>query len=125
MKHYLSQASEVLKEVNSSEEGLTAAEAASRLERDGKNKLAEAKKVSLFRRFLEQLVNPMIIVLLVAAAVNLVTVIIERAQGNDESFAEFIIIVAVVLLNAILGVVQEGRAGTGDRGAQRDDRLHL
>lgn len=52
----------------------------------------------------------MIIVLLVAAAVNLVTVIVERARGGEESFAEFIIIVAVVLLNAVLGVVQEGKA---------------
>ena len=110
MKHYLSETSEVLKEVNSSEEGLTSSEAASRLERDGKNKLVEAKKVSLFRRFLEQLVNPMIIVLLVAAAVNFVTVLIGRARGENESFAEFIIIIAVVLLNAVLGVVQEGRA---------------
>ena len=110
MKHYLSETGDVLKEVGSSDSGLTAAEAASRLERDGKNKLAEAKKVSLFRRFLEQLINPMIIVLLAAAAINLATVIIDRVQGGNESFAEFIIIVAVVLLNAILGVVQEGRA---------------
>ncbi len=110
MKHYLSETGDVLKEVGSSDSGLTAAEAASRLERDGKNKLAEAKKVSLFRRFLEQLINPMIIVLLAAAAINLATVIIDRVQGGNESFAEFIIIVAVVLLNAILGVVQEGKA---------------
>ena len=52
----------------------------------------------------------MIIVLLVAAVVNFATVLLERAQGHNESFAECIIIVAVVLLNAILGVVQEGRA---------------
>ena len=52
----------------------------------------------------------MIIVLLVAAAVNFVTVLIGRARGENESFAEFIIIIAVVLLNAVLGVVQEGRA---------------
>ena len=57
-----------------------------------------------------QLVNPMIIVLLAAAAVNLVTVIIERMQGHNESFAEFFIILGVVLLNAILGVIQEGKA---------------
>ena len=101
MKHYLSETSEVLKEVNSSEEGLTSSEAASRLERGGKNKLVEAKKVSLFRRFLEQLVNPMIIVLLVAAAVNFVTVLIGRARGENESFAEFIIIIAVVLMGLV------------------------
>ena len=110
MKHYLSETSQVLEEVSSSPDGLSAAEAASRLEKNGRNKLAEAKKTSVFKRFLQQLVNPMIIVLLVAAAVNLVTVIVERARGGEESFAEFIIIVAVVLLNAVLGVVQEGKA---------------
>ena len=110
MKHYLSETKEVLEEVKSSPEGLSAEEAASRLEANGKNKLNEAKKTSMFKRFLLQLINPMIIVLLIAAAVNLVTVIIDRSRGGDESFAEFIIIVAVVLLNAILGVVQEGRA---------------
>ena len=52
----------------------------------------------------------MIIVLLIAAAINLVTVIIERMGGGNESFAEFFIIVGVVLLNAILGVIQEGKA---------------
>lgn len=110
MKHYLSETSQVLEEVSSSPDGLSAAEAASRLEKNGRNKLAEAKKTSVFKRFLQQLVNPMIIVLLVAAAVNLVTVIVERSRGGEESFAEFIIIVAVVLLNAVLGVVQEGKA---------------
>lgn len=105
MKHYLSDTSSVLERLQSSENGLTNDEAAARLERDGKNKLAEGKKISIVKRFLLQLVNPMIIVLLVAAAINLVTVIVEK-----ESFAEVIIIVAVVLLNAILGVVQEGKA---------------
>ena len=110
MKHYLCDAEEVLKEVGASPDGLSAEEAASRLEKNGRNKLAEGKKTSMFKRFLLQLVNPMIIVLLAAAAVNLATVIIDRVRGGNESFAEFIIIVAVVLLNAILGVVQEGRA---------------
>ncbi len=111
MKHYLMQADEVVSGVQTSREsGLTAEEAEARLQRDGANKLAEGKKKTWLKRFVEQLINPMIIVLLIAAGVNLVTVIIERANGGDESFAEFFIIVAVVLLNAILGVVQEGRA---------------
>jgi len=109
-KFYTESADEALKELNSSESGLSAKEAADRIARDGKNKLAEKKKVSPIKRFFEQLANPMIIVLLIAAAINLATVIIDRVQGGDESFAEFIIIVAVVLLNAILGVVQEGKA---------------
>ena len=106
MKHYLSEVSSVLEKVQTSENGLTNAEAEARLERDGKNKLAEGKKISLLKRFFLQLVNPMIIVLLIAAAINLVTVIVSK----EDSFADVIIIVAVVLLNAILGVVQEGKA---------------
>ena len=110
MKEYLQSAEAVLSAVGSSESGLTQGEAKKRLEENGANKLAEGKKKGWIRRFFEQLVDPMIIVLLVAAAVNLVTIIIDRMQGGDESFAEFFIILAVVLLNAILGVVQEGRA---------------
>lgn len=109
-KFYLKSAEDALKELKSTENGLSGKEASERISRDGKNKLAEKKKVSPVRRFFEQLANPMIIVLLIAAAINLVTVIIDRMQGGDESFAEFIIIVAVVLLNAILGVIQEGKA---------------
>ncbi len=110
MKHYLFDSNAVLEEVKSGENGLSQSEAEARLATNGKNKLAEGKKVTMIQRFFEQLANPMIIVLLIAAAVNLATVIIDRAQGGNESFAEFIIIVAVVLLNAILGVIQEGRA---------------
>lgn len=110
MKEYLQSAEAVLSAVGSSESGLTQGEAKKRLEENGANKLAEGKKKGWIRRFFEQLVDPMIIVLLVAAAVNLVTIIIDRMQGGDESFAEFFIILAVVLLNAVLGVVQEGRA---------------
>ena len=109
-KFYLHSESEVLNHFNTTENGLSNEEATKRLEQNGPNKLVEAKKTSMIKRFFMQLVNPMIIVLLAAAAVNLVTVIIERAQGHNESFAEFFIIVGVVLLNAILGVIQEGKA---------------
>jgi Ca2+-transporting ATPase len=110
MREYLQEAEEVLSAVNSTADGLTADEAQKRLEENGPNKLAEGKKKGWVRRFFEQLANPMIIVLLIAAGVNLATVLIARASGENESFAEFFIILAVVLLNAILGVVQEGKA---------------
>ena len=67
MKHYLESAERVLSEVQSTENGLTSAEAAARLARDGKNQLAEGKKTTLAQRFLEQIKDPMIIILLVAA----------------------------------------------------------
>lgn len=105
MKEYLKEYSEVLGEINSADNGLTSAEAQSRLERDGKNKLAEGKKESLIHRFFRQLADPMIIVLIVAAGVSAVTGII-----SNEGFADVIIILIVVLINAILGVAQESKA---------------
>ena len=90
MKYYLSSVEETLKAVGSTVEGISEEEATSRLVKNGKNKLAETKKQSWIVRFLAQLCNPMIIVLLIAAAVNFVTVLIERMQGGNESFAECI-----------------------------------
>ncbi len=111
MKEYLMNVEEVLSQTGSSAEyGLAGLEAQKRLQENGKNKLPEGKKKSWLKRFVEQLVNPMIIVLLIAAGVNFATVLIERLNGGNESFAEFFVILAVVLLNALLGVVQEGKA---------------
>ncbi|MBE6931516.1 MAG: ATPase, partial [Ruminococcaceae bacterium] len=105
MKHYLESAERVLSEVQSTENGLTSAEAAARLARDGKNQLAEGKKTTLAQRFLEQIKDPMIIILLVAAVVSGVT-----AVYSNESLADVFIILFVVILNAVLGVLQESKA---------------
>lgn len=105
MKHYLTDAHEVLESVSVTEMGLTSEEAVTRLEKNGPNKLREPKKTSLLVRFLKQLADPMIIILIVAAAVSAVIAVMEK-----ESFADVIIIAAVVLINAILGVVQESKA---------------
>ena len=69
MKHYLKEGTEVLAELQSGTDGLSQAEAAERLEKNGKNKLVEGKKESLIHRFLKQLAEPMTIILLVAAAI--------------------------------------------------------
>ncbi len=106
MKHYLCTSEEVFQEVSSSESGLTSAEAQLRLERDGKNKLQEAKKTPLIVKFFQQLLDPMIIILIVAAVISLVTTII----SHENEYADFIIIMVVVLLNALLGVIQESKA---------------
>ena len=108
MKHYLHEVNDVFAEVKSSEQGLTSAEAEKRLEANGKNKLAEAKKVSMFSRFVDQLKDPMIIILLVAAVISAVTEMIEA--GGFVTPTDSIIILVVVLINAILGVVQESKA---------------
>ena len=73
MKEYLSSQELVLSELKSSENGLNAQEAASRLEQYGKNKLAEGKKTTLLQRFLSQLKDPMIIILIAAAVVSGIT----------------------------------------------------
>ncbi|MFR2847423.1 MAG: HAD-IC family P-type ATPase [Hungatella hathewayi] len=103
MKEYLKTGEEVLREQSvDAGQGLSEAEVAGRLSKHGKNKLVEAKKHRL--EFLE-LADPMIIILIAAAAVSGVT-----AVYAGESFADVIIILAVVIINAVLGVVQESKA---------------
>ena len=67
MKYYLESMQSVFDDVKSSENGLSSQEAAKRLEQNGKNKLAEAKKDSVIKRFFDQMKDPMIVILLVAA----------------------------------------------------------
>ena len=105
MKHYSADVSSVLLETKSSAEGLTSPEAEKRLQECGKNKLAEGKKISLIRRFINQLMDPMILILLAAAGISGVLAVIE-----NESFTDVIIILAVVIINAVLGVYQESKA---------------
>ncbi len=108
MKYYLHEAGEVFDEVKSSENGLSSAEAEERLQKNGKNKLDEGKKVSTFERFVDQLKDPMIIILLVAAVISATTDMIE-AKGFVTP-TDAIIILTVVIINAVLGVVQESKA---------------
>ena len=106
MKDYLKSEEEVLQEQEvNAQQGLSEAQAARRLEEHGKNKLVESKKTPVWKRFLSQLADPMIIILIAAAAVSGVT-----AVYAGESFADVIIILAVVIINAVLGVVQESKA---------------
>ena len=102
---YLQSAEEVLCSQGSQRGGLTSQEAAQRLEKHGPNRLQEAKKITNLQRFLQQLKDPMLLILMAAAAVSAVTSIL-----SGEKLTEVIIILAVVLLNAILGVVQESKA---------------
>ena len=105
LKYYCEDAQSVLREVESSEKGLGAEEAAARLERNGRNELAAAKKPSLISQFFKQMADPMIIILLVAAAISAVTSVYQ-----NESPADVIIILFVVIVNAVLGVYQENKA---------------
>ena len=111
MKHYLHEVNDVFAEVKSSAEGLTSAEVEKRLQENGKNKLAEAKKASMLSRFIDQLKDPMIIILLVAAVISAVTEFIEHDPASGMYVpTDSIIILVVVLINAVLGVIQESKA---------------
>ncbi len=105
-KTYTQDSQKVLQDLEVSPSGLTAQQASERLEKYGPNKLAEGKKPTLLQRFFKQLQDPMLIILMIAAAVSALTGML---SGHSE-WAEVIIILAVVLLNAILGVVQESKA---------------
>ena len=105
LKFYCEDIKKVLDETASTREGLTTVEAEKRLAANGKNKLAEGKKETLLKKFLKELSDPMIIILLAAAAVSGVLAVYE-----GEGFADVIIILAVVIINAVLGVYQESKA---------------
>ncbi len=106
MKQYLSEKEEVLKELKTtSQDGLASSEAEARLAVDGKNRLAEGKKVTLFQRLISQIADPMVLVLIGAAIVSGITSAIEHESPTD-----VFIILAVVVINTVLGVVQESKA---------------
>ena len=96
---------EVFNKLGISSDGLSFEQAEKRLAASGLNKLNEAKKKTLLTRFIEQMKNIMIIVLLIAAVISLVV-----AKIENESYTDSIIIFAVVIMNAVLGVVQEAKA---------------
>ena len=105
MKFYTDEKDAVLHEVASTERGLAAAEAEKRLEANGKNKLKAANKDSLIKRFFMQMADPMILILLAAAAISAVTSVYEGEAPTD-----VFIILFVVIVNAVLGVYQESKA---------------
>ena len=96
---------ETMRVLNTSEEGLSDAEAAKRLEVYGKNNLRQAKAKSVWKMIGEQLTEVMVIILFIAAAFSLVMYFLE-----DEGLAECIVILVVIALNTTIGVVQEKKA---------------
>lgn len=86
--------------------GLSDSEAQKRLEKDGENKLTEKKKASLLKRFIAQFSDFCVIILFIACIISFATGIIE---GHGD-FVEPVVILAIVILNAVIGVYQESRA---------------
>ena len=114
-KAYTQLAADVLQELGVTADGLSTAQARERLSQYGPNKLKEAEKPTVLQRFLAQLKDPMLIILMIAALVSAATTVItymgDRNVGHlTEGLVEVGIIVVVVLLNAILGVIQESKA---------------
>lgn len=107
MKEYLSDAADVLSSYHTqATEGLSTAEAQSRLAKDGQNKLKEPKKDPVIKRFFAQMADPMVIMLLIAAVISAVA----GAYTGEGGIADVAIILFVVVVNSVLGVVQEGKA---------------
>ena len=104
MREYLVEASDVLADVKTDADlGISDAEAQSRLAKYGPNKLKEAEKDPLWKRFFAQMADPMVIMLIVAAFISAVVSVI----GGEGDFSDVIIIMFVVVMNSVLGVVQE------------------
>ena len=106
MKQYLTEKEAVLEELGTApDHGLGSSEAEKRLELNGKNKLAEGKKTSLFKRLIAQIADPMVLILIGAAVVSAVTSAIQHEMPTD-----VFVILTVVVINTVLGVVQESKA---------------
>ena len=101
MKYYLESFGKVLEEQTTTPGGLSQEEAKNR----GENKLVEKEKESVIKKFFKELCEPMTIILIVAAIISAVTAIL-----SNDSIADTIIILSVVIVNAILGVYQESKA---------------
>ena len=111
MNDYLKTSEQVLQEVNSTPDGLTEAEAAKRLAENGKNKLAEPPKKTFMQRFLGAINDPMIIMLLGAALLSTITTVYQNVVNHaNESYADLIIILFVVIVNTLMGIIQESKA---------------
>ena len=119
MDYHLKSCDETFQSLQSSKNGLSSSEAAKRLEQYGPNKLNEAKKKSLVKRFFEQLADPMIIILLAAALISAIT-----SVYNHEFPSDVIIILSVVIINAVLGVFQESKAEKAIEALQKMSAQH-
>ncbi len=105
---YLVKKDELVKQLETDPvNGLTNAMAVSKLEQYGKNKLKEAKKKSNTQRFFDQFKDVMIVILIIAAVISFIVAIYEK---EPKEFLEPVLIMLIVILNAIMGVLQESKA---------------
>ena len=108
MTPYSKNANELLRELNTDgHSGLSSAEVLVRKGKYGENKLREKKKKTTMQRFLDQFKDAMILILIAAAIISFVVVCVEQNWGE---LFEPALIVLIVILNAVMGVYQEGKA---------------
>ena len=108
-KPYSATAEQIAKEIDTDlVKGLTSDEASLRYAKNGPNSLGEEKKVPLWKRFLQQFADAMVIILIAAAALSAYMAF--KSGGGFEEWIDVIVILAIVILNACLGVYQEGKA---------------
>ena len=108
MNFYSKSTVEALKVLETEKEkGVSTAEVTKRIEKYGENKLREKKKKTFWGRFLDQFKDVMILILIVAAIVSFVIACVE---GELKEFFEPTLILLIVIINAIMGVVQESKA---------------
>ena len=105
MKYYLEEIDKILEELDTSREGLKDEQLDMKRTYYGLNKLEEAKRQGIFKRIISSISDPMIILLLVTAGISAVTSAIQH-----ESFSDVFIILFVVVINTIMGIVQESKA---------------
>ncbi len=106
MKNYYNlSVEETEKELNTNKEGLSDQEYDLRIEKYGFNELTEKKKESILVKFIEQFKDMMVLVLIIA---SIISGIIDLSHG--EGLTNTMIILAIVIVNAIIGVIQEVRA---------------
>lgn len=107
MAYYNKDLKQIYSELNSSEKGLTSTEAADKNAKFGENKLTEQKKIGFFKKLLNEFKNLMIIILIISAIISLISAVIH----NDlESMFEGILIFVIVIINAVVGVIQQQKA---------------
>ncbi|NLY36532.1 MAG: cation-translocating P-type ATPase [Tissierellia bacterium] len=94
-------------ELSASPGGLSRIEADERLKNHGPNELKEKKRKTNFARFIDQFKDMMIVILLIAALVSFAIAVYE---GETKGFAEPLLILLIVILNALMGTLQEAKA---------------
>ncbi|MBU4387963.1 MAG: HAD-IC family P-type ATPase, partial [Proteobacteria bacterium] len=113
MNFYSKQVNKVLQELNTSaEKGLSQSEARLRLDKYGLNTIEEKEKISSVKIFLSQFKNLIIWILIIAAVISAVLPILERGVENIvlEDMADALVILVIVILNGVLGFIQEFKA---------------